>query len=129
MPLERRIQIEFVAGDVAIANRPQGKSLEAFEQALGLDSSVRLDVPNHDIGAAGPCGARGFEHGVGLADTSRGAEKDPQAPTPGAGFLRLDMSEQLVGIGPRFRHGVDQAHLSMSSARLSSNTLTRGSPS
>src|SRR4029077_17480679 len=67
----------------------------------------------------------GLEHGIGLADSRRCAEKNPQPPTALARLLGPDLLEQLVRIRPGFGH---LGPFSASSARFSSRTLTRGSP-
>ena len=42
------IEIEFAADHAAIAHRQRRQLLQAFEQPLGLDASVRLDVTDDD---------------------------------------------------------------------------------
>ena len=100
MARERRIQIELLAHDAAVTHRQGRQPLQAFEQPLGLDATVRLDIADDHIGAGGAQAPRGLQHGVGLADAGGGAEEDAQTPALGAGLLGLDVSEELIRIGP-----------------------------
>src|SRR6202012_1977933 len=43
-------------------------------------------------------------HGVGFTYTGRGSKKNTQLAALGAGLFGLDVSEELVGIGPCFGH-------------------------
>ena len=90
---QRRVEIELLHDLVAIDDRLARQELEAFDQLLGLAAAVRFDQAGDDIASARLLGARGGQHGVGLADAGRGAEKNLQMPAP---FL-LGESKQRVG--------------------------------
>ena len=86
---------------------------------------MRFDVSDDDIGAGIFQTARGVQHRVGFAHARSHPEENLQAAARLLGFLFLDTSQQLVGIRP---HRVCGALSPSASARLSSSTLTRGSP-
>ena len=101
----------------------------------GLRAPVGLHHPDHHVEALGPLGARGLQHGEGLPHAGGGAEEDLELAAAGPGLLVLDPPEESVGIGARSGScalklradgAVRQSRLS--SAMLSSSTLTRGSP-
>ena len=62
-----------------------------------------LDDPDHDVDALRALGARGLEHGVGLAHAGGGAEEDLQLP---ALLPRLLVLER-AGAGRRDRDGCE----------------------
>src|SRR4051812_11767280 len=128
---ERGIEIQLLPHDIPVANADRRQVFETFEQPLGFNAAVRLDVSDHHIRAAGTRAAGRLEHRVGLADTCGGAEKNTQTPAPRASFLYLEMREELIGIRSHFHH--QRARYApcsgiASSARFSSSTFTRGSP-
>ena len=90
-----------------------------------------LDQARHDIAPARFLGAGGCEHGVGLADAGRGAEKNLQMPPAlflgqGKQGVRRSSLRYVAGhLGPSKEPIYD---FNPSSARLSLSTLTRGSP-
>ena len=63
---------------------------EAIEQDSGFLAAVRFDEANDHIPALFAQLASGQQHGVGLADAGRGAEKNLQLATPGTSFLFLE---------------------------------------
>ena len=74
-------------------HRQEGNLRQTFEQAFRLGAAVRLHVSDDDVGAAGQGGARGLEHGVGLADARRGAEENAQPTAPRLGLCSLDVGQ------------------------------------
>jgi len=71
---------------------------EALEEALGLRSTVRLDVPNDDVRARRARRMGRFQHRVRLADASPCAEEDAQPAPLRPGLLALDIREQPIGV-------------------------------
>ena len=72
------VHVELGQLDPAVGQLAPGQHLEALEQRGGPGPAVRLDQPDHDVGAAvgPPVGLA--EHGEGLPDARCGAEVDPQ---------------------------------------------------
>jgi hypothetical protein len=101
---QSRIEIELAPHRAPIFDRHRRQLLESFEQSLGLDASMRLDIPDHDVAAARTQATRSFEHRVRLADPGTRAKEDAQFAAPGFGLLRLDGGQELVGIGTCFDH-------------------------
>jgi hypothetical protein len=101
-----------------------------MDQRLGLGAAMRLDHADHDIDARrAPRRAFG-QHLIGLADAGGGAEQHLQTP---AALLRGGAQKglgvgTLLGIGLRTHSRLLRLPPSLSSARLSASTLTRGSP-
>ncbi len=118
-------------------HRDGGDLLESLEQPLGVCTAMRLHVPDDDVLSGSANVLRGLEHRVGLADTGGSAKENTEAAALGAGLFCLDVGQQLIGIGPYFGHArlsePPEGHLAgaciASSARFSSSTFTRGSPS
>src|SRR5580765_1271423 len=113
-PPERRIKIELVSHDPAIAYGKRWQPFQAFEKALGLDAAVGLHIADDDVGTTRTQTAGRLEHRIGLADTGRGAEENAQAPTLGARLFGLNTSEELIRIGPDFVHTVSLRDLDRS---------------
>ena len=126
-PRERRVEIELLHHLIAVDERLARQDFEAVDQLLGLAPAVRLDQAGDDVAAPGLLAARGRQHGVCLADAGRRAEKNLQAAAPflvGEGQQRIGRSSlRLAG-----RPSALVYDRSLSSARLSLSTLTRGSP-
>jgi hypothetical protein len=102
---EGRIEIELLAYDATIFDGQRREAIEAFEQALGFDAAVWLDVADYYIGTRrGASVVRRFEHGVGLSYTGGSAEKNAKPAALGAGLFGLNVSEKLVWIRPRVVH-------------------------
>jgi len=59
---------------------------------------MRLDDAGDDVDAFGLQRARGFEHGIGLADAGRRAEEDLQPAAFPFRFFFADAGKQFVGI-------------------------------
>ena len=103
---ECRVQVEFAPRDAAVAHLEVGQALEAFEQALGLGASVRLDVADDDVAAGRARAARRLEHRIGLANAGRGPEEDAQASARGARLLALERRQDRFRIAASgFAHG------------------------
>src|SRR5262249_11700534 len=121
---------------------PAGNDLEPFEQSLRFHAPVGFDNADDDIVTVALAGAGLLQHFVGLADAGRGTDEDLEpagltlfAPRGlGQGLRR----GSLVTVAPLLRH---QGSSSLpykasssyraavrSSAKLSANTFTRGSP-
>ena len=105
MPRERRVEIELLAHDAAVAHRERRQARQALEQPLGLDATVRLDVAHDHVGAGGAHAARGLEHRVGLADAGGGAEENAQTARAGRALPRPGLrSSSWSGSGRGFGH-------------------------
>src|SRR5205814_9845408 len=133
---ERGVEIELVDARSTNVERQRRNVFETPEQCGGLDAAMGFKNANDDVDAGATQRLRGDEHRVGLAHAGGRAEKDLQLAAHGARFLGLNFGEKLVGIRPLLFHcpQITRAsvatdyRLAASSARLSSRTLTRGSP-
>jgi hypothetical protein len=74
--LQRRIEVELIARDATVAHRERGQPLEALKQPFRLDSAVRLDVADHNVGPTRAGAAGRLEHRIGLAHARGCAEED-----------------------------------------------------
>ena len=129
---QRRVEIELLNHLIAVDDRLARQHVEASRQLLGLTAAMGLDQPGDYVTSARPLAMRGREHGVGLADPRRCAEKNLE---PAPAFL-LGQGQQCIGgsslrliaghTAPRRSRSYD---FIASSARLSLSTFTRGSPS
>ena len=117
------------------ADGPPRHDLEPVEELGGLRAAVRLDEPDHDVGAALLAAAGLAEHGVGLADARRHPEVDAQLAPPGHvrhGAPSRGAAESQEGDTPDV--GLQQCHpaatgaRAAATARFSSVTFTVGSP-
>src|SRR5215469_3829704 len=106
MPGDRRIEVELLPHDPAIAHRDRRYPLEAFEQPLRLDAAMRLDVSDHHILARSAHALRRLEHRVRLAHSRRSAKENAQATALRARLFCLDMSQELIRVRPYFGHAV-----------------------
>ncbi len=127
---ERRVEIELVPHDPAVADRQVRQGFEPFHEPLCLGAAVRLDVADHDLRAARARRACGREHREGLAYAGRGAEEDPELATLRARLFRLDAGQELVGVGPQLgRHSAPCCLLRRVVEReVELEHFTRGSP-
>ena len=108
--LERGVEIEFAARDAAIANFQEWELLESLQETLGFASPVRFHIADHHIDAGRSRAARGFEHGIGLADAGGSAEEDLK-PSPSLERLALlEFGQQLVGIAAIAPSAISGAH-------------------
>ena len=78
LALERRVEIEFVDRAAVVFNPAPRQDLESFDQRARLGAAVRLDEPDDDVDAFVLQAPRVLQHGVGLADAGRGADKNLQ---------------------------------------------------
>src|ERR1700691_4496905 len=103
-PAQRRVEVEFLAHDAAVACGQRRQSLEPLKQAFRLDATVRLDISDDDISPSSTRRARSLEHGVSLADPRREAKEDAQ-PAPSRTFLFVDdVLQKLIRVGPHVYH-------------------------
>ena len=130
---QQRVEVHLAQRLPAIRDARRGTTSRPVEQRLGVGAAVRLDHADHDVAALGAALLRRLEHRVGLADARRRADEEPEA----AALLARRGLEQRVGRGPArvlavaVRHAAQSviARCRRSSARFSSSTFTRGSPS
>ena len=113
----------------AVVDVARRDDLDAVEQLGGLLAAVGLDDRGDHVGAALEPAVRLAEHREGLADAGRRAQVDAQLPA-----LRLVACSAPAGSADRVTHAPSSTGHQLftgyfwSSARLSSSTLTRGSP-
>ncbi len=98
---QRGIEIELRERDAAMLQPLRRQDLQAFEQRLGFRAAVQLDIADDHVDARGGLLARGFEHGIGLADARRRAEKYLQMTARRCAGLALHALQKYVGIGSR----------------------------
>ena len=137
-----RVDVHFVERLPAIGDASPRNDLEALEQRLGLLAPVRLDDADDDVVAVLAARPGLLQHFVGLADTGRRADENLQLAD--APLLTPRRLEQRVGRRPVVKvaslvgHPAEQSPhgpiegvsaASLSSARFSASTFTRGSPS
>ncbi len=84
-------------------DRLSRQELEAEDERFGVVAPVRLDDADDDVALLIELDARGFEHGVRLADAWRRAEEDRELAPDGLFLGRANALEELVGVG-RARH-------------------------
>ena len=118
------IDVELLQHLVAVRHVLQRQALQSIHQGLGFLPAVGFHHADDHVGTLLRPLARGGQHGVGLADAGRRAEKYLQLAARGTNLLILDLVEELVGIGASVGH----VPVWLSSAKFSSNTLTRASP-
>ena len=82
-----------------IVDLPARQHLQPVEQGGRLAAAMRLDQADDDIDAVRLQPPRPRQHGIGLADAGRGAEKQRQPAAPSAARKR----QQRVGIGSPFQ--------------------------
>ena len=78
LALERRVQIEFLDRAPVVFNHAPRQDFEPLDERARLGAAMSLDEPDDDIDAFVPQAPRVLQHGVGLADTGGGAEKNLQ---------------------------------------------------
>ena len=137
---QRRLEIELDQLRAAIGHFLAREHVEPQHQRLGLGPDVRLDVADQHVDAFAGLLATGLEHGVGLADAGRRAEKDLQLAARFLGLFGLHAEQQGIGIASTVVHfrsagsskitpiGLTD-YLILSKSRFKVTTLTRSSPS
>ena len=75
---ERRVQIEFLERAAVVFDPAPRQDFEPFDERARLGAAMSLDEPDDDIDAFVLQAPRVLQHGVGLADAGRGAEKNLQ---------------------------------------------------
>ena len=101
----------------AILDNAARDDLEILQLRVGVRTVVGFDEADHDVEPARPQRVAFLQHRVGLADAGSGADVDAQARA----LAFLEAREERFGVYSFFDHCA-------SNARLSSGTLTRGSP-
>jgi hypothetical protein len=76
-----------------------GNLRQALGERVRFLASMRFDVADDHVAPGGEFAARGFEHGEGLADARRHAEKDLELAAFLRGLLALQRTQQRIGIG------------------------------
>ena len=77
-PGEDRVDVHLLERPVTVFELPAGNGLQVADLFGRVDAAVRLDVADHDVGAAIVTPPALVEHGEGLADAGRGPQIDPQ---------------------------------------------------
>ena len=75
---ERRVEIELLQADALVVDLAFRKLLKPLQQRQGVGSGVSFDIACHNVNAQLLRLMRGLQHGVGLPDPRRIAEKDFQ---------------------------------------------------
>ena len=91
------VEVEFLEDLISINDRLARKNFEAFDERFGLAPAVGFDESGNHVAPVGLRGARGREHGVGLAHARGRTEKDFQMTAP----LLLGKGKKGVGRGSR----------------------------
>ena len=76
LALERRVQIEFLDRAPVVFNHAPRQDFEPLDERARLGAAMSLDEPDDDIDAFVFQAPGVLQHGVGLADPRRRAEKD-----------------------------------------------------
>src|SRR5262249_13576528 len=108
---EDRVGVHLGERRPPVGDRLPGHDLQSVHQRFGERPAVRLDVADDHVGAPLPAPVTFFEHRVGLADAGRGAE------------IHAERTLSHVTSSPQLWYGYIRSR-----ARLSSRTLTAGSP-
>jgi hypothetical protein len=66
---------------------------------------VGFDIADNHIHAFFTPLVSGFEHGIGLTDSSGIAEKYLESPAMASVFIRLNLSEELIRVGAGIFYG------------------------
>ena len=98
---QHRVQVHLLEDGPAVGHRPARDDLQPVEQGGGQRAPVRLGERHHDVGAAFGPAMPLAEHGVGLADSGRGSEVDPQVPASRPGRRSRPPSRRLPGCHPQ----------------------------
>ncbi len=84
---EQRIEVHFFEGHAAVFGAQQGLLRQAVEQRLGFCAAMGFHHARQHLYTLAQLRMGCLEHGVGLADARRSAEKNFQPPAPFAGQL------------------------------------------
>ncbi len=121
-----RVEIELLHDPAAVLDLARGQDLEAVEQRVGLAAAVGFDEADDHVDTGLALGARGLQHGVGLADAGAAPKKIFSFPRCSLRSSRWTRASSASGSG---RLSLMAGYSGMrSSARLSFSTLTLGSP-
>ena len=72
------IEIHFLEPLAFVFQAPAGHDFQAFEQRFGFPAAVSFDNADDDVVAVLLAGTGLLQHLVGLADTRRRADEDPE---------------------------------------------------
>ncbi|MNN54674.1 hypothetical protein D3C81_1695010 [compost metagenome] len=95
---QRRIDIEFSNGFVAIGDILARQDFQPVQQGCGFLAAVGFHQADDDIQLFRLHAARGVQHRVSLADPGRSAKIDAQLAARRTPVLRLHLRQQGVGI-------------------------------
>ena len=109
-PRERRVEVEFLAHDVAVFHRQRRQLFEALHEPLRFHAPMRLDIADGDVDAVHARRTRGLQHRVGLADARGRAEENAQTAAGRPDLFCLKVLQQLIGIRPLFGHCLFRLH-------------------
>ena len=143
-PGDNGIEVHFLKPLALVLNPPTRNDVETVQQRFGLFAAVGLHDADDNIVAVFPSGASLLQHFVGLADAGRRTHEDLEFTD--AAFFSPSRLEQGFRRGPLITVATLVCHQTSgpetgprsrpvyfcpasSSARLSSRTFTRGSPS
>ncbi len=96
---QRRGWIELAQQVRAVTHLAQWNLLQPFQQPGRLGAAVGFDQADADVHALVAQAARGHKHGVGLADTGRGAKKELEPTALRLLGVLLDLGQQRIGRG------------------------------
>jgi len=99
MPGQRGVEIKFGQRHAAMFELAAGNFRQTLGERVRFLASVRFDVADDHVAPGGEFAARGLEHGVGLADARRHAEKNLEPSAFLRGLLALKRTQQRIGIG------------------------------
>ncbi|MNV61014.1 hypothetical protein D3C71_1535040 [compost metagenome] len=83
--LEQAVEVHFLQHHATVFGAHQGLLRQAGEQRFGLGATMGFHHPGDDFHALTQLGVGGLQHGVGLADTGGGAQKNLESTATVAG--------------------------------------------
>ena len=92
---KRRVDVEFLERAPVVFDPAPGQNFEPFDERARLGAAMRLDEPDDDVDAFISQAPRVLQHGVGLANAGRSAEKNLQP----ARILPAERRQKRVRIG------------------------------
>ncbi len=93
------VHIHFGQFDAVIFEAFARNRFQPDNEGLRFDALVRFDVADDHLQPFGGALVGGFEHGVGFPHPGGIAQENLQLPALAGAFIRLDVGEELVGIG------------------------------
>ncbi|VVN48175.1 hypothetical protein PS662_06084 [Pseudomonas fluorescens] len=82
---DQAVEVHFFEHHATVFRAYQRLLRQAAEQCFGLGAAMGLDHTGDDFYALAQLGMGGLQHGVGLADTGRGAKENLEPATAVAG--------------------------------------------